>query len=353
MISSPFWPGRAGLAILALAATLLSGCAREEPEIRYRFPAMGTLVEVTIYDFPAEAADEAARDVEDLFLKLQREWDPWEGGALAALNAALAEGGEIRPDDELSGLLARASRISAASGGAFDPAIGRLVKLWGFQDAEHLPEAPPPAGEIEQLLDSTEPLPRIWDEQNGVLTAPANTVIDLGAFAKGVAVDRAIELLRSLGVRHAIVNAGGDLRAIGRHGDRAWKIGVREPRNSGILAAIEIAGDESVFTSGDYERFFDYQGHRYHHILDPRTGYPTQDLVSVTIIGANAGDTDAACTALMVAGHGHWPAVAAALGITQVMVVDREGVIEMTPPMQKRVKILREEPPTIKIREVP
>ncbi len=340
------------LTAIALAALACLSCAREPAEIRYRFTAMGTLVEVTIYDFPVVAAEDAVRDVETLFLELQEAWDPWADGALALVNSALAAGDEARPDEDLADLLSRASRITAATGGAFDPAVGQLVKLWGFHDAETLPNAPPPATRIQQVLDAMKPLPQIWDAERGVLTGATGTAIDLGAFAKGEAVDRAITLLRSAGVRDAIVNAGGDLRAIGRHGDRPWKIGIREPRKTGVLASIEISGDESVFTSGDYERYFEYKGTRYHHILDPRTGYPTRELASVTIIGSSAAESDAACTALMVAGLGHWPAVARALGIREVMIVDQDGRIQMSAEMRDRVTILREQAPQVEIRDI-
>jgi thiamine biosynthesis lipoprotein len=340
------------LTAIALAAVICLSCAREPAEIRYRFTAMGTLVEVTIYDFPTAAAEEAARDVETLFLELQDAWDPWGNGELAELNSALAAGDEPHPDEDLADLLSRASRISAATGGAFDPAVGQLVKLWGFHDAEALPDAPPSATRIQQVLDTVKPLPQIWDGERGILAGATGTAIDLGAFAKGEAVDRAIMLLRSAGVRDAIVNAGGDLRAIGRRGARPWKIGIREPRKTGILASIEVSGDESVFTSGDYERYFEHKGTRYHHILDPRTGYPTRELVSVTILGPSAAESDAACTALMVAGLGHWPAVARALGIREVMVVDQNGVIQMSPQMRDRVTILREEAPPVEIRDI-
>ncbi len=330
----------------------VSGCAREPQESRYRFTAMGTLVEVTIFDFPAQAAAEAAREIESLFIDLQHEWDPWEDGSLGQLNAAAQRGAPITPDADLADLLDRASRISVATGGVFDPAVGRLIKLWGFNNAEALPGRPPSADKVQQALESTVPLARLWDRHTGTLAATSGTTIDLGAFAKGEAVDRAITLLRSRGVENAIVNAGGDLRAIGRHGERPWKIGVREPRGPGILAAIQVSGDETVFTSGDYERFFEYEGHRYHHVLDPRTGFPSRGLISVTVMGSEAAKTDAACTALMVAGPDHWPAVARALGVTRVMAVREDGVIEMSPEMRDRVTLLREDEPVVELLEV-
>ena len=343
----PAWPATALLCLLAVA------CAKKPEEFRYRFTAMGTLVEVTVFDVPAAAADQAAVRIEALFAELQERWDPWGRGALGAVNQAIAEGREAAPDEELGELLTRAREITHDSGGLFDPSVGALVRLWGFHDAAAVPDRPPSPEAVQQILDQARPFTRMWDPGSGILSGPPGAAVDLGAFAKGEAVDRAIRLLRQMGIDNAIVNAGGDLRAIGRHGDRPWKIGVREPRGSGVLAAIEVSGDESVFTSGDYERFFEFQGRRYHHVLDPRTGFPAQGIASVTVIGEDAALSDAACTALMVAGPGHWPTVAAALGLLRVMVVTDDGTIQMSPGMRDRVALLRTPAPAVVVREVP
>ena len=138
-------------------------------------------------------------------------------------------------------------------------------------------------------------------------------------------------------VENAIINAGGDLRVIGQHGNRPWRIGIRHPRESRILASIEVSGDTSVFTSGDYERFFEVDGQRYHHIIDPRTGYPASSTTSVTIIHSNAATADAAATALFVAGPDQWPSTARNMGIRYVMLIDKQGTIHMNPAMQSRI----------------
>lgn len=343
---------RAATWLLLLAVSTQAGCEREPAQTRHRFTAMGTLVEVKVFDHPADAATEAALDVESLFLDLERRWDPWEDGDLGAVNAAVTAGSGATPGPELAALIGRASELVQQSGGMFDPAVGSLVRLWGFNDADTMPDRPPPAGEILEVLEATTSLPALWDESGGSLAGRQGVAIDLGGFAKGVAVDRAIALLRERGIANAIVNAGGDLRAIGNRGDRPWRIGVRAPRSNDILAAIDISGDESVFTSGDYERFFDFEGRRYHHILDPRTGYPTIGLISVTVIHDDAATADAACTALMVAGPERWPAVARALGISHVMVVDADGRVHMSKGTQARVRILDDDARPVAIREL-
>jgi thiamine biosynthesis lipoprotein len=188
--------------------------------------------------------------------------------------------------------------------------------------------------------------------ENGVLkSANPKVKIGFGGFAKGFAVDRAITVLQEMGISDAIVNIGGDLRAIGSHGERPWLIGIRHPRKQGLVASVQLQGDESVFTSGDYERFFTYEGKRYPHIIDPRTGYPADQATSATVLGTNSAKADAAATAIFVAGN-DWPSVAASLGLTHVMLVRPDGVIELSPEMQKRVRILDNQYPPV-VREIP
>jgi FAD:protein FMN transferase len=336
--------GHARAAVVLFAALLVALAAchpASEPETRLKFTAMGTLVDVTLYGMAETEAEAAGAAVEALFEALHAEWDPWGEGALGRLNRAIGAGEAARAEPDLAGLLARAAQLSAASGGRFEPAVGGLVRLWGFSRDEHLPEAPPPDEQIRAALAAMAPLASLLGP-DGRVAGRAGLTLDLGGFAKGVAVDRAIELLRSRGVQHAIVNAGGDLRAIGRRGERPWRIGIRAPRDPGVLAAIEIEHDEALFTSGDYERWFEHQGRRYHHVLDPAGGYPARGVASVSVIHADAGLADAAATALFVAGREHWPAVAAALGIELAMVVDDAGAIELTQGMRPRVRFLEE-----------
>jgi thiamine biosynthesis lipoprotein len=313
--------------------------------------AMGTLVEVTIFDHPPKSAEAAIDEIESLFGDLQTRWDPWEGGELANLNARLGSGSQVRPPGDLADLLARASQLDEVSGGLFEPAIGSLTRLWGFSNEESAPTSPPSDEAIQEQLQAVRPLPQLW-LSNGDLQGYPGLAIDLGGFAKGEAVDLAIALLREKGIENAIVNAGGDLRAIGRHGDRDWRIGVREPRGEGVLAAIHVSGDESVFTSGDYERFFFADGRRFHHIIDPRDGFPASGTTSVTVIADNAALADAAATAIFVAGPDEWTKVAGNLGLTEVMLVDASGIIHMTPDMEARAWLQGKPAPTVVIEEI-
>lgn len=335
--------------LVAILAVL--GCSPPQEETRVRFSSMGTLVEVTVFGHPPDSAHEAISEIESLFADLEKRWDPWDGGELAELNSQLATGASAQPSRELAEMLGRATALNQASDGLFEPSIGSLTRLWGFSSEESTPTSPPTSESLAESLASVVPLSQLWTD-DGRLKGPPGLAIDLGGFAKGEAVDIAIAMLRERGIDNAIVNAGGDLRAIGRHGDRDWRIGVRQPRGEGILAAIHISGDESVFTSGDYERFFVADGSRYHHILDPRNGLPASDTTSVTVIADNAALADAAATALFVAGPDEWAGVAGRMGLSKVMLVDASGNIHLSPEMESRVW-LQGESHSVQIEEIP
>jgi len=232
------------------------------------------------------------------------------------------------------------TELSTQSEGMFNPAIGKIINLWDFA-LDELPKGPPPEDAlIQKVLKQNPQMVDLKIEPLSLTTNNKSIALDFGAYAKGYGVDKAIEYLKSVGVNNAIINAGGDLRAIGSKGSKPWSIGIRHPREPGVIAGIEIQNDESVFTSGDYERFYDYQGKRYHHIIDPRTGYPADETTSVTILHKNAAIADAAATALFVAGPDHWQRIAKKMSIDKVMLIDKAGKVYLTRKMEKRLKFM-------------
>ena len=130
------------------------------------------------------------------------------------------------------------------------------------------------------------------------------------------------------------------MRAIGSRAGTPWRIAIKKPTGTGVLGVIKTDTDESIFTSGDYERNFVHEGVRYHHIIDPRSGYPVEGVSSVTVIHADATTADAAATALFVAGPKDWHRIARQLGIKYVLMIDAEGTLHMNPAMQDRIELL-------------
>ena len=329
--------------IASLAPLLVLAACSQEPQVhRHAFFALGTLVEISVFS-PPEDIDGILRDVEIALLDDEQRWRAWGDGELARLNAGLSAGDTIQIEPAIVAGIERARAISARSGHRFNPAMGRAIELWGFHVEERTPGPPPSDAALAELLPPPRLEALVREDTGRWHSTDSRLWIDMGAFAKGLAVETAVGVLRKHGIEHAIVNAGGDLKVLGRHGDRRWRIGVRHPRGNGVLAALDANDGESVFTSGDYERFFEWDGERQHHILDPATARPARGVMSVTVLHADAALADAAATALFVAGERDWPAVARDLGVDRAMIVLADGRVQLTPAMQARVTF--ESPP--------
>jgi len=285
---------------LSVALLLLSVACSTPADIHETRFIMGTLVEFTISTQDNEQASAAIaaaavemQGIEDTFTIYGD-----HPNAVKTFNAS-APGTPVRLPDEVAGLLTLALQVKQQSGGAFDPALGKLNLLWGFS-LDPPPTSPPDPDAIKAAIPPTR---CIGKRGNQWLRLDARCLLDFGAIAKGYAIDRGIAVLRKHGISNAIINAGGDIRLIGSHGQKPWRIGIRHPRNrNDVIASLELHGDVSIVTSGDYERFFIDNGKRYHHLINPKTGWPANDTQSATIIADSAALADAWSTALFIQG---------------------------------------------------
>lgn len=317
------------------------GCQSQATLYKRQLYVFGTFVEITFWGVPETLAHQGANLIASDLQTIHRNWHAWQQpSTLMKLNQAIAKGETYKVTDEaLLAMLQKAKQWSQKSQGLFNPAIGQLIQLWGFQDDDLTVSRPPPSAQaIAALLALHPTMDDLMIEGQKISSNNQAVQLDLGAIAKGYAVDLAIERLQTLGIQNAIVNAGGNLKATGQKGDKPWAIGIRHPNGEGILATLNIEGTESVVTSGDYERFYEYQGKRYAHIIDPRTGYPIQGFSSVTVVHPNGALADAAATALTVAGPEKWIQAAQHLALESVMVVDQAGIVYLSPAMAKRVQ---------------
>lgn len=324
------------LVILLLFALLgflaLQRCAGDRPQQLSRSQIlMGTVVEISAFGADQGRLEAAVTEAFAEMARIESLMRPaGEGSDVARLTAA-EQGTEVAP--ETAEVIALGLRVAAESGGAFDMGLGRLKELWGIET--EAPRVPAPT-EIRQALSGTGRDDLHLDGRRVEKAQPA-LAVDLGAIAKGYAVDRAVELLRRAGVESAAVNAGGNIRLIGDHDGRPWRIAIQHPREAaGQLALLELA-DTSVSTSGDYERFFEQDGVRYHHIFDPRTGYPAGRCRSVTVVTQSAALADALSTAAFVLGPEEGLALLRRFPATEGLIVAADGTPHASPGLEARL----------------
>lgn len=329
-----------GVLLILCVSVYLSACDRAQIH-QARFFTLGTLVDASVYTADRAQAKLAFAIIEAELDHLHNTWHAWEPGPLATLNAHIANMTPAPVDAQMVEPLQQAMKLYQLSDGLFNPAMGHLIALWGFHSQD--PQGPiPHQADIDALLAHAPSMHDLELTNNLLTSTNTHVKLDLGAFIKGYGIDQIIARLRAEGIEHAIVNAGGDLRAIGQPGKRHWRIGIRHPDGVGVMAGLEVKNDASVFTSGDYERYYLYAGQRYHHLLDPRTGYPANTTRSVTVVHASAAYADAATTALFVAGPAKWREMANTLGLEYVMLIDQNHRIHLTSAMAERLTLLLE-----------
>lgn len=192
-------------------------------------------------------------------------------------------------------LYKKAIAVHAESEGCFDITVAPLSRIWGFRDSVH---RVPTREEIDRALEKVG-MDKILME-NETLFLPPGMELDWGGIAKGFGIDRASQAVIAMGIANGFINAGGDLYCWGKNPDKkSWVIGIKHPRNGGIFTALDIT-DSGAATTGDYQRFFIQEGVRYHHVFDPKSGYPSRGKQSVTVVGPETSTCDALSTALFV-----------------------------------------------------
>ena len=291
-------------------------------------PLMGTDFRVTIWapHGKAREARQAIDGVFDYLASLEQLLSSWlPESETSEINRA-AGGEPLEVGGGMQTLLERALFWSEKTGGAFDVTGGPLFELW---EKAREREAIPSSEEIEhaRTLSGYRKLHLAGGKAR--LEKPGMK-LGFGAIAKGFAADLAALYLEEKGLPDFLIDAGGDLLARGRHGDRPWRLAVRHPRDKESFLARLEATDCAVASSGDYERYFEVEGKRYAHIIDPRTGRPARHLTAVTVIARTATDADALATALFVMKADAGLDLVESLPEVEALLVDEEGEIVLS-----------------------
>lgn len=288
-------------ALLLLFLFALTGCGETAAAARIRTVyAMDTVMNLTVYGADEQTLDAAEALLHELDTAVLSRTA--EGSALARLNADGA--GEYDADDALLAPIETALAVSAATEGAFDPTLARVMDAWGFTGAER---RVPEESELAALRAQTgTDKVTLRETESGCAVALSGGVqLDLGGIAKGYAADLLCARLREEGVTSAALDLGGDVCVLGTKPDgSAWRIAVKDPADGESYLGVLSAADVCIVTSGVYERYFEENGVRYHHIIDPATFAPAESgLVSVTVVCENGAWADALSTACFVLGE--------------------------------------------------
>ena len=287
---------------------------------------LGTVVEIQVRSNDEQKADDVitkafaeVKRIDDLFTTYNEASAVWE------INNSTDS--IIFVDPEIYNLIVLCDSITKISDGCFDVSLDNLTKAWGFYtDNPHLPTK----SEIDSAM-----LISGWKNVkllgNNKIIKTKNIGLSFGAIAKGYAVDKAIDVLKNFGIKDALVNAGGEISAIGND----WVVGIQHPREVNTIIKKLKLKNITTATSGDYEQYFEKDGIRYHHILDPKIGYPSNGLQSVTIINKSNTITDALATAIFVMGKENGMKLIENLNNSEVMIIDNEGKIFYSPGFEK------------------
>ncbi len=326
--------------LLALAIPFLFSCSSSSERIfKETRPSMYTIVSITVVsrtDNQAQKAIDASYAELDRLAALLNFYS--ETSEISAINKHAGEK-PVKVSRDTLDIIERAVYVSEMTDGAFDVTVGPLVKLWDIQN-----KVIPDQRSIEERL-------KIVGYKNIVLDKAASTVflkrkgaqIDLGGIIKGYAVDKVVEVLRQNGIRSGIIAVGGEIRSLGKKPDgTSWVVGVQNPRQKSnddeVIATVELS-DKALSTSGDYIKYFEKDGVRYHHLLDPKTGYPSRQCGSVTIV-ANDNTTSDGFAKLFILGPEKGLAVAKKLGF-DVLFIDCKGKIVMSDGLKKNIRFTR------------
>ena len=285
--------------LIVLSTFLLSGCNKDpKPYIKNQF-AMDTLIEITAYGDNAKSATEETLSEFKRIETLTNQFD--ENSQISQINKSAGKA-PVVVDKDVIEMIKIATERSQKLSGALDITIGPLTKLWSIgKNGDFIPRD----DEIAELLNLVDYKLIVIDEnKNTVFLPKENMSLDLGAVAKEYATLKMYNILKQRGIKSALINSGGNIRTLGLKPDgNPWRIGIQDPRDPDkIAASITLSPWNMLETSGDYQRFFEKDGIRYSHILNPKTGKPANEVMSVTVISNSENNNYMLATSLFVLG---------------------------------------------------
>jgi thiamine biosynthesis lipoprotein len=343
MLRAASRPARKASLLGVLIALLAGGCRPDTPPselVDETRVVMGSSLRIAVATTRRTEASAAIGDAFAEMERLEALLTVWrETSDISRLNAAAGTGRPVEVAEDTVRLLGIAQEAGRATGGKFDVTFGALSDVWRFDHDQDnsVPSAEAIAARLP-FIDYTRL--HVDSQRREASVDTAGVRVHLGGIGKGYAVDRVAALLRARGFNDFLIQGGGDLYASGRNGARAWRVGIQDPRGTPdeSFATIEVE-NETVSTSGDYERYFEHDGVRYHHLLDPDTGWPATGVRSVTVVAPHAVDADWLSTGVFILGPERGMALVDTRPDVGAVIVTASGELRVSSRLRERLQV--------------
>jgi len=330
--------------VIVLPVSFLGfGCTGPQEYTGQQF-LMDTVIEITVYGQGEETNREAVLAAFDAIKEVADRTDRFAQKGTAAFERSdvcrinsMAGLQQVKVSHDVMEMLLLSKKYYEITGGAFDVTVGPLMDLWGFGSDPAVPKEEVVREKLKLVgMDKV-----LLDAKNDtVFLTQKGMSIDLGGVAKGYAAEKAAKVIEEKGIKQAIINAGGNVVVLGGKTERdPWKLGIQDPRDSSSLIAVLGLRDKAAVTSGDYQRYFESGGKRYHHLLDPATGMPAREAISVTVVCDSSAVADILSTALFVLGPEKGMELSRNLEGVDVLFVSSDKRITVTPGMREAVTV--------------
>lgn len=298
---------------------MLIGCNRQPQLVEQRLLEFGTIIDISLIHEDVDKAEKALLQVEQQLGRYRTYWHAWEDSDLYRFNATLSKSQPAPVTEPLSELIRLSQQYYQSSQHLFNPALGKLIAAYGFHGEEN-----PDLALINTIQKDLPGMPDLKIKNGMAVSNNPYLQLDFGGIAKGYAIALVADNLKRFGFKNFLINAGGDVLIYGNRFGKPWRIGVQNPFAPGAIASIELSGDQKLFTSGNYQRYYRKDGGILHHIIDPRTGKPSTQVTSATVLADDAVLADVGATTLMIDGWQNHHSLAESLGINDYMMIDAE-----------------------------
>jgi thiamine biosynthesis lipoprotein len=322
--------------LLLAGLLLLAGCQQAPSPIAQTFYVFGTEVTVHIYDTPTPQAHAAIHAIEQHFLTMHQAWHAWEPhGWVYQINQAIAQDQAIAIPAGIQAFIQQTQQISARTQYLFDPGIGSLIAMWGFHGRDW--QGPPPSQtERQAWLDQRPSIADLYFDKQQLHSHNNQVRLDFGGNLKGLAVQQAWSILKEHQIPRALINLGGDIGSYSQDetNTQPWTIQIRNPKQPNqAIASLTLPPNLALFTSGTYQRYFDWNEQRFSHLLNPNTAAPADSLASASVWHPDPVIADTLATALVIAGPKGWQALVDEFELSHYLLIDQQNQFIISPAL--------------------